>query len=298
MIDKIVQQNTLTLVRSLLALNFFITLLFTDVNDLIPKYHLDKISESDFWLMKLNYFTWFDDALLPYIFSIIVLIIIIAGYYPRVLCFFQVWIAYSIFYSTLIVEGGDQINVILSLLLVPIAILDNRKNGWISTIGRESRVKERKKRLIYNLLKYNAQIALYFIKIQIAVLYLNAGVSKIFASDWMNGTAVYYWFFDPMFGASENTQHVFGFLFKNDLTVSLLNWSVILLEILLAFSLFFKQKEKYVFFCLGVIFHFSIVIFHGLVTFFIAMLGCLIIYLCRMDLSIKQNLIKIKSSFL
>ncbi len=297
MINKIVENNSLTFVRSLLAFNLFITLVFTDINDLLPKHHLTKISESRFWLMKINYFTWFDDTFIPYICTVLVLIIIIGGIYPKILCIFQSWIAYSVFYSTLIVEGGDQINVILSFLLIPITILDNRKNGWISAGKYNGGNIEREKTLIATLLAYNAQTALFFIKIQIAILYLNAGVSKIFAPDWTNGTAVYYWFFDPIFGASENMQQLFGFLFKNDITVSLINWSVIFLEILLAFSLFFNQRIKYMFFCAGVIFHFFIIVVHGLVTFFVAMLACLVVYIWRLDLSIKDNLVKIKSSY-
>jgi antimicrobial peptide system SdpB family protein len=238
--------------------------------------------------MNLNYFLWFDNLLIPYIFSITILIIVILGLFPRLICIFHSWVSYSVFYSMLIVEGGDQINIILTFLLIPICILDKRRNGWINILNDSKKKK--------TLLSINSMYALLFIKIQMAILYLNAGISKMFAPEWSNGTAVYYWFYDNMFGAPIWVQNSIGFLFKNDLTISLINWSVIFLEMGLFIAFFLNQKYKYLLLLLGLLFHFTIILIHGLPTFFLAMSAGLILYLSKVDLSIKENIINIKKS--
>lgn len=290
MISRINNTNTITLARALLALSTVITLIFTDIDDLFPIHHIEKIKSSPTGLMKMNFFLWFDNIYIPYIFSIIALLIIIIGIYPKFLCFIHSWIAYSVFYSMLIVEGGDQINCILTLLLIPICFLDNRKNGWYKTNFLNKTEK--------SFLSLNAKYALLFIKIQMAVLYLNAGISKIFASEWSNGTAVYYWFYDNMFGAPIWIQNSLGFLFKNDISVSFINWGVIVLELLLFSALFLRQSYKYLFLIFGILFHFTIILIHGLPTFFLAMSAGLLLYLSRLDISIKQNILKIKNNYI
>ena len=187
----------------------------------------------------------------------------------------------------LIVEGGDQINIILALLLVPICLLDNRKNGWIT--------KEKTDCLNNNnWLVVNASIALLFIQIQMSVLYFNAGVAKMYAPEWSNGTAVYYWFFDPLFGSPDLFINTIGFLFKNPYSVSIINWAVIFLEIALFIGVFLKQKNKYSLFLSGVVFHFLIILIHGLPAFFLSMVGGLILYFWDLELTINQNLKQLK----
>lgn len=122
-------------------------------------------------------------------------------------------------------------------------------------------------------------------------------VAKIFAPEWSNGTAVYYWFNDSMFGAPLWVKNSIGFLFENGITVSIINWSVIFLEIGLFVAIFLKQRHKYLLFVLGVIFHFLIILIHGLPTFFMAMVAGLILYLVRLDMSIYENYLSIKSIF-
>jgi antimicrobial peptide system SdpB family protein len=188
----------------------------------------------------------------------------------------------------LIVEGGDQINAILTLLLIPICILDNRVNAWKQAPSTSGKLPA----LLYD----NAKYATYFIAIQMAVLYLNAGVAKAFEVEWYNGTAVYYWFYDQMFGASPWLQKSLGFLFKNSITVSLINWGVIGLEISLFVALFLRQEYKYLLFILGFFFHFAIVMVHGLTSFWLAMTGGIILYLFRLDIGIVENFLLLKSA--
>ncbi|WP_413514143.1 hypothetical protein [Myroides odoratus] len=184
----------------------------------------------------------------------------------------------------LIIEGGDQINAILTLLLIPISILDGRKNAWI--------VKKTNSK-VNRFLLLNATCALFAIKVQMSLLYFNAGVAKIYAPEWANGTAVYYWFNDEVFGAPLFMKKIFGFLFENAFTVTFINWGVIILEIGLFIAIFCSQKYKYIFLILGLILHFVIIIVHGLPAFFMAMAAGLHLYLSEMDITIRENFKKI-----
>jgi antimicrobial peptide system SdpB family protein len=189
----------------------------------------------------------------------------------------------------LVTDGGDQINIILTFLLLPICLLDNRKNGWNSNSDQK---------IISNcFFLYNASFAVVFIQIQMAVLYFNAGVTKMFSSDWLNGTAVYYWFNDPTFGAPAWLDYCIGFLFKNDYTVTFINWSVMILEVMLFVGLFLKQKYKYLLFVVGFIFHFLIFIIHGLPSFGLSMTAGLILFYFQLDKTINENYKLIKVSF-
>jgi len=288
-IDRILYNNTITFARALLALSILLTLLFTPLDDLFPIHHLNIIMENNNGLLKLNFFLWFDNLLIPYLFSIFILFLVIIGFYPRIICLVHSWVAYSVFYSMLIVEGGDQINIILTFLLIPICLIDNRKNAW----------KPNTKNLKINkILLINAKYSLVFISIQMAILYLNAGVAKIFEPEWSNGTAIYFWFNNNMFGAPNWVQNLIGGLFKNDFTVSIINWSVIFLEIFLFVGFFLNQKFKYILFVLGFALHFFIVIIHGLTTFWLSMSGGLVLYFFRLDISLSQNLKNLKSTLI
>ena len=292
-LNKIYQTNTITVARSLIALSFLTTLVLTPIADLFPAAHLAKIEASTrgLWLMKLNFFMWFDDMAIPYYASILGLIVVFLGFLPRIMCLVHAWITYSIFYTMMVVEGGDQICTIMTFLLIPIAILDPRLNGYGT--------KEVFARWDVHFLKVNAHYALLFLKLQIAILYLNAGVSKLFAPEWSNGTAIYYWFTDPVFGAPTWLRESFiQELFVHSLTVSAINWGVIVMEIFLFTGLFLSQRYKHSLFIIAFFFHFSIVFIHGLGSFWISMVGALVLYFLQPDLSIQQNLQNIRDQFL
>ncbi len=279
--------NSLTLSRAILALGFLITLLFNNINELFPSYQLEKIKSLNNDLMFLNIFTWFNNIYIPYYISIIVLVIIILGIYPRITCILHFLITFSVFHSMLIIEGGDQISLVISILLIPICLTDNRYNGW----------KQNKDLKIPKILLLNTNIIMFLISLQVSLLYFNAGIAKIYAPEWSNGTAVYYWFNDNVFGANEFIANIFGFLFKNDFTVTFINWGVIFFEIILSITLLFSSNYKYILFTLAVFFHFLIMISHGLTTFSLAMTSILILYLWKIDLTINQNFTNIITAY-
>lgn len=285
MILKNYNTNTLTLCRAVLALGTLLTLLFNDLSDLFPNQHLDGLKYSPRNILHLNIFTWFENVSISFYGAVFILIMVILGIYPRVVCILHALVSFSVFNGMLIIEGGDQICLVITLLLIPICILDNRWNGWSSNFVEFQKSKS---------LKINASVAFLFIRTQVAVIYFNAAIAKIYAPEWSNGTAVYYWFNDNIFGANGMVKYLFGSLFENDFTVTFINWGVIFLELFLAVLIFLPKRFKPIGFLLGVVFHFFIILVHGLPTFFLSMFSILILYTWRIDLPLSQNIQKIK----
>lgn len=294
----IYKYNTITLARAFLAFSFLMTLLFTPISQLFPSHHLEFLINDVYHEFKyFNFYLWFENPLIPYIFSIIILLLVILGIYPRITSIFHFWVTFSVYNSMLIIEGGDQISSILTLLLIPVCLPDNRMNAWKDNSKIEMYTPKSTHKLNF-LLEYNAKYALIFIKLQMAFLYLHAAVGKLPAKEWKNGTALYYWFNDAMFGAPSFIKSFFGFFFDFGLILSISSWSVIGFELLLFVSFFLKnQKIKYTLFVFAFLFHFMIVLVHGLTTFWLSMTGGLILYYFKLDLPIRKNLTNIKVSF-
>jgi antimicrobial peptide system SdpB family protein len=279
--------NVVMTARLILASSSLLTLIFNDINKLIPKYNIERIKENAYGLEKINIFFHFENIYIPYFFSIIILILVIFGVLPRLICILHSIVSYSIFYSMLVQEGGDQINSILTFLLIPLCLANNKFIGWKYNFNDN-------KNYFFN---YSVSASLLFIKIQFAILYLNAGISKVFQTEWANGTAVYYWFYNSVFGAPFWMREAIGFLFKNSFSVTMITWGVIFLEIFLSCAVFFKQKHKYIIFVLAFSFHFLIFLIHGLPTFWVSMTAGLVLYLFNINITFYENLNEIKKSF-
>lgn len=100
------------------------------------------------------------------------------------------------------------------------------------------------------------------IKIHFFIIYFFASVSKFSVTEWKNGTAIYYWFSDPVFGLNESLSYLILPMLKNPYVVTLSTWFVLVLELFIAFSVFISAKKyKQIAFFLGLFFHFFIGLF-------------------------------------
>jgi len=282
--------TTLGLARSLLALCMLLTLLCNSIYDLFPGYHFADNQRLAHGIERINLFYLFSykHILIPYLFSIAVLVAVISGYFPRITALLHAWVAYSIYYSLLIIEGGDQITAILTLLLLPACLTDNRRNHW----------QRRNQHIISNdVLRFFVRTSLIFLRAQMALLYLDAGVEKLKVNEWADGTAVYYWFNHNIFGAPGWMRWLLGGAFSNPYFVTAVTLGVIVLEISLFTGLFVRQRQRYLLFAFAFPFHFLIFLTHGLATFWMGMTGGLILYLWRMDRDAGVNLKSLSGLF-
>lgn len=256
--------------RSLLAIGTFLTIAFNDVNSLFP--NIDINNQGFIPGIKLTTFSIFSilhDYPIEYskYLCLFLLFTVIIGIYPKITCLFHWFVSYSFFFSCPIVDGGDQITMIISLLLIPVGLTDNRKWHW-SNIPTETEIQ-----------KIIGYISLNVIRVQVAVVYFHAGTAKFQVFEWLNGTATYYWFNHNIFGMPYFLRSIINPILGNSIFVVLLTWSVLLFEVFLFLCLVIDKKYWKLFLIMGISFHFFILIIHGLVTFFFAMAGALILYL-------------------
>jgi antimicrobial peptide system SdpB family protein len=263
-INKNYWNNTLGLARSAFAICTLLTLVFNE-NDVIYLINgQGQLIKKTSW----DIFSLFGNVSLGKGISISILILVISGYYPRITAIMHFWVSYSFFKASYMIEGGDQISSILTCLLIPILLLDNRKNHWCSN--------EEKRSYYVNLIAYFTYLA---IGLQIAVLYFHSSVGKYNTTEWYNGTAVYYWIDDSTFGANSYVKNFLDYIFKSPTWVVAFTWGTLIFEIILFASFFNKdQKVKKYIFLFGVLFHLGIVFLFGLISFFFAMFGALILY--------------------
>ncbi|HYG00899.1 MAG TPA: sporulation-delaying protein SdpB family protein [Chryseosolibacter sp.] len=275
--------NVYGFARSLLALGTFLTLAFNDVDILFRPITTDSERILGIGLSTYSIFYLLEDNLpLAQIISLCILIVIISGWRPRFTGILHWWISFSFASSCAIIDGGDQITSILTLLLIPVCLLDERRSHWLAG----SSVPDTK----HKVFQLVAVSALIVVRIQMALLYLNAGVEKLAVSEWKNGTALYYWLDNTTIGLTPALKNLVLPLMSNPFVVSFLTWGVIGLEILL-FAAFFIQKKYWKhLLVIALVFHFGIVIVHGLVSFFFAMSAGLILYLRPVNKAFKFQL--------
>jgi antimicrobial peptide system SdpB family protein len=182
------------------------------------------------------------------------------------------WVSYSLQASAVLVDGGDQVTAVLTLFLLPVALTDARRWHWEEVTSEPSRGREVLQRLV-------ALSALLMVRLQVAGIYFHSAVAKLSVEEWANGTALYYWFSHPEFGAPPGRLRLLMPLLTNGTTVALMTWGAIVLELFLFTALVMPKRAWPYFLVLGIAFHGAIAAIHGLISFGLAMTAALILYL-------------------
>lgn len=274
--------------RSLLAFGTLITLIFNDSGILFRPTAQFSQAPACIGIAKVSIFCLFNDNLeLARFICILLLLIVLTGFYPRITALFHWWVSFSVITTMTIVDGGDQIASVLTLLLIPIAITDNRKNHWNDQPVSNS---------IYSRILVYSTICV--IRLQIAILYFHSSVSKFNVEEWVDGTAVYYWFLDPMFGIPYEKRTILVNMLSNGIFVAALTWGTLILELLIATTLFLppNHRMRRLLLPVGLLFHIGILLIHGLVSFFFSMAASLILLLIPATSTSLSNYRKSKHS--
>jgi antimicrobial peptide system SdpB family protein len=269
LVDHNYWTNWLGLSRTLLAFSLLITLLS---NNKITLFYTGIQNENypKFDGLDFNLFSWFNNLETGVIVSIIVLLLVIIGVFPRYTCIAHWFVTYSFNITCSSVDGGDQVASIITLLLIPICLFDNRKWHW-STIERLD---------MGFAAKTIATLSYFLLSLQIFVIYFFAAIGKFKVEEWKNGTAIYYWLTQPLFGVTNFYKPFIDLLLHSPILTAFSSWSVLILELMIAFSIFTSNlKYKKILFVIGLIFHIFIFIFLGIVSFSIIMSSCLILLL-------------------
>ncbi|SFI47304.1 sporulation-delaying protein SdpB family protein [Halpernia frigidisoli] len=273
-----VSLNAYNICRTSLAIGTLLTLISNSNYTLFG----NNPPEVSFTYYNASLFFILGNTILAKFFAIMVLLFVISGFYPKFSGILHWYVTYSFLISCDVFDGGDQIASNLTLLLLPLTVLDKSQNHWNSngiTFNSNYFLKLIQK-IFYNL-----------ILVQICVIYLHAFVGKLAIEEWSNGTAAYYWLTHKYFGIAEPFRNFAQHFLANEYITTIITWGTILLEFILASFIFVSQNDKrrIVLFIVATIFHFNILIFHGLASFFFMMLAASSIYLIPLNKNYNLN---------
>jgi len=271
--------------RSLLAIGTLITLFFNAPETVfrnIPN-HYDILSVSDLGKVSIFYLFPSHHDLIRWL-SIFILILVISGWRPRYTGLLHWYITYSFFTSCDFFDGGDQISSILTFFLIPFCLLDNRKWVWDENDQPSNAINPYRNILL--------NIVYFIIRLQVCIIYFHACVAKMKVPEWIDGTATYYWFTSNSFGAASWLKPIIIYLFSKPGIVVAFTWGTLILEAVLAMSIFMTRNKTNwkILLMVGIVFHFGIIIIHGLISFFMAMTAALILYLFPLNMKIIKRL--------
>lgn len=274
--------NSYNLSRSILALGTSLTLIANSNYTLFGNVILEENYIESYWAARLNLFYIFSDNLIVgKIIALFGLAAVISGFYPRITGLIHAYISWSLMFATDVLDGGDHITSNISLLLLPLCLLDNSKNHW-----KEYRIAFKKIEI--------SKLFYVLIIIQVFFIYLHAFIGKLNVEEWANGTALFYWSTHNHFGIHDFFRPMVVKLLANSIICQTLTWGVIALQFFFAASILLRQNDKRRWYVLliGIFFHLNIIIVHGLFSFFFAMSGALILYLIPYEKSFEYKTIR------
>lgn len=204
--------------------------------------------------------------------AVLLLAFVAIGIYPRLTALAHWWVSFSVWNAVTITDGGDQITLVLSTLLLPLALTDSRMWHWSQTTS------VRPTRFGVLLARVIGQSSLGLIRWQLFIVYLDACLSKLAIPEWRDGTAMYYWLNDNYMGLPGYMHGLFEPLLSSK-WVALITWSVLLLEFCLAISILMKPRIRLYLFPLALAFHMGIALFMGITSFAVAMIAALLLFM-------------------
>ncbi|ODA91216.1 hypothetical protein ATY41_00485 [Leifsonia xyli subsp. xyli] len=115
--------------------------------------------------------------------SIIVLVFVMSGILPAVTAIPHWYLTWSFMLTSTAVDGGDHLAANLTLLLIPLTVMDRRMWNW----KRDDSYKNRSAWVCY--IAYGV---LLLWTLQMMGVYFQASVAKFSVLEWSDGTALWY----------------------------------------------------------------------------------------------------------
>ncbi len=196
------------------------------------------------------------------------------GRYPRATVPLQWYLTFSLAIATAGSEGGDQIAAVFCLY------------SLIFTTGG---LRAQPKSLSVALLRFPRSYATLttLLRLQLGFIYLFSAIAKLGRSTWREGSAVYFFLGDSLFGAPGYAEPLLEGIYRHPLPTALLSWVPILIEIGIGGCCILKPilpiGYGQVMFLFGVILHSGIALGFGLVPFSINMVIYLWFSLWRIE---------------
>lgn len=210
--------------------------------------------------------------------------------------FVNFYLLVSIFFSLLFMLGIltrlSAIVLFLSLFLFKIRnlyLMDGADNVvsvilpfffFIDTISFSSIYENFKQKILNNnfdlkkVITLSSLVFCYAIMIQICIMYLFAGIHKLYGSVWRDGTALYY-----ILNSEDFSPSFLNSIFTQSLTlVKVATWFTIFFQLTFPFCIWLKPLKKY-YIIIGVILHIGIFIMMKIDNFSFIMIACYAIFI-------------------
>lgn len=201
--------------------------------------------------------------------AIVLLGVVASGWRPRLTGVVHWWVSWSMIIAFTSQDGGDQITAVLTLLLIPVTLTDQRRWHW----------KPHPECPMVSTSRVIGYVGLWVVQLQVAGIYFVAAVSKFTVPEWADGTALYYWLNNAIFHAPGYLQPITDAITWNGAGVTALTYGSLALELVLGVAIFFPWRVKMVLLPVGLLLHDSIAVTMGLTSFDFAMSGALLLYL-------------------
>ncbi|QYC40434.1 Sporulation-delaying protein SdpB [Nonomuraea coxensis DSM 45129] len=271
--------NVYGLARTLMALGTLGTLLFSHSSSVFrPAQGMPDYPNCS-GLARFSIFCLVPDGQLELarFLSIGLLLLVVIGWRPRFTALGHWWVTVSFMASATIPDGGDQISAVITLLLLPIALLDGRRWHW----GPPAAVSGRPVLTLF------AWTTFFVIRLQVAGLYFQASVAKLSHAEWADGTGLWYWLTDPFFGMPGWARPWLTPILIDPVGVTAMTWGPLVIEFALALGMIARRPVRPYLLAAGLAFHLAIGLLMGLGSFMLAMHACLILFLRPVDLPIR-----------
>ncbi|MBT0568537.1 sporulation-delaying protein SdpB family protein [Williamsia sp. CHRR-6] len=196
-----------------------------------------------------------------------ILLVVAGGYRPRWTALPHAYAAYSIVQSISLPDGGESVAANITLIILPLAFIDNRHWHWTTRTDGE---------LGPTALSVSAAAA-WAARIQVAYIYLDSAISKFGVADWANGSAEYYFVRDNLFGATPVFKWIADPITRQPWGTAAMSWGAIVIEIVIAVLVLMRFRLRTIALDLDLALHGSIILLMGLWSFSAIMIGAVII---------------------
>jgi antimicrobial peptide system SdpB family protein len=192
---------------------------------------------------------------------VLILLGVAAGLAPTLMAMLHAWVAFSIAASISLPDGGDQAAAVCTLLLVAVSLADQRR--WLLSPPQPVACWRRQVALA----------GLMVMRVQVATIYFNAAIAKLFAPEWANGTAEYYILRDPFFGASGPLAPILQAASTLPAVTVGATWGAVIAEIVIGVLVLCGARSRSIALVLCVALHGAIIITMGLWSFGLIMVA-------------------------
>lgn len=194
--------------------------------------------------------------------AITVLLAVAIGFRPKWLCIPHWYVSFSIAADVTVIDGGGRVAQIVTGLLIPICLGDTRTWQWT-----------RPRTPIAPSWRGSAYAALLVLRLQVAIVYLGASLTKSAFAPWRDGEAVQALVRDPQFGVPAAVRPPVEHLLANHPVAATLTWSVIVVEIAIAASMAAGRRSRMAGTAAAACLHCAIILVMGLIGFGLIMIA-------------------------